>query len=141
MIGLNRSITNVNLFAERLRRTRTARGLSQTALAGACGLSQSAIANYESGSRRMAKDIFTLAEALDVNPIWLALGTGPQEPLPPPAETRTSYQLAESGPIHKLAPWPFAGISPDEYWSLSADARAIVENTLASLIKSLQKTG
>ncbi len=81
VIELNRSITNVNIFAERLRRTRTLRGLSQAALASACGVSQSAIANYENGSRKIAKNIFLLAEILNVNPIWLSQGTGPMEPL------------------------------------------------------------
>ncbi len=141
VIELNRSITNVNIFAERLRHTRTLRGLSQSALAGACGLSQSAIANYENGSRKTAKDIFRLAEILGVNPIWLAQGTGPMEPLAPPVQTQTSYHLAEARALQQLAPWPFPAISPDEYWSLPDEARAIVENTLASLIKSLRKTG
>lgn len=139
MIDINCSITIVNLFAERLRRTRVLRKLSQAALAQACGLSQSAIANYENGSRKMAKDIFRLAEALAVSPTWLALGTGPMEPIPKIGQqTRSSYLVNESPSLQGLALWPFSDTSPDDYWSLPADARAIVESTMSSLIKSLK---
>lgn len=128
----------MNLFAERLRRTRVLRKLSQAALAQACGLSQSAIANYENGSRKMAKDIFRLAEVLAVNPTWLALGTGPMEAIPKIGQqTHSSYLVNESSSPQQLALWPFPGISPDEYWSLPADVRAIIESTLSSLVKSL----
>src|SRR3546814_8331452 len=63
-IGNHRSITKVKTFATRLLRARHARGLSQKALARATGLSQSAIASYENGTRKSAKGIFKLAEAL-----------------------------------------------------------------------------
>lgn len=112
--------------------------MSQAALARACGLSQSAIANYENGSRKSAKDIFKLADVLDVNPIWLAQGSGPMDALP--KETQGSYALKEAAPAHRLAPWPFTDTSPETYWALPEEARAVVENTLSSLIKSLKKT-
>ncbi|NYT63913.1 helix-turn-helix transcriptional regulator [Alcaligenaceae bacterium] len=113
--------------------------LSQAALAQACGLSQSAIANYENGSRKTAKNIFQLAEVLGVNPTWLAQGTGPMEPIPRLEQQTPSPHLVNESPFPRsLAPWPFQGISPDEYWSLTEDSRAIIESTLASLIKSLQ---
>ena len=111
--------------------------MSQAALARACGLSQSAIANYENGSRKSAKDIFKLAEALDVNPIWLALGSGPLEALP--RETSTKHRVTDAVPAHRLARWPFSDTPPEVYWSLPDDERAVVESTLSSLIKSLRK--
>jgi transcriptional regulator with XRE-family HTH domain len=137
VIELNRSITFVNLFAERLRHIRALRGMSQSALARACGLSQSAIANYENGSRKSAKDIFKLSEALDVNPVWLALGTGPIEALPHAASA--VHRVTDAVPAHGLAPWPFSDTPPEVYWSLTDDERAVVETTLCSLIKSLGK--
>ncbi|MFC3866660.1 helix-turn-helix domain-containing protein [Alcaligenes aquatilis] len=39
-------------FSERLRHARQYRGLSQADLARLCGLTQSAISNYENGTRR-----------------------------------------------------------------------------------------
>lgn len=136
VIELNRSITFVNLFAQRLQHIRAARGLSQAALARACGLSQSAIANYENGSRKSAKDYFKLAEALDVNPVWLAQGNGPMDALP--KNQPSSYRLREAAPAHPLAPWPFTDTSPETYWALPEEARVVVESTLSSLIKSLK---
>ena len=137
MIELNRSITFVNLFAERLRYIRAQRGMSQAALARACGLSQSAIANYENGSRKSAKDVFRLAESLNVNPMWLALGEEPIEALS--IVKSPVYQLTDAAPAHRLAPWPFPDTPPEVYWSLSDGERAVVETTLSSLIKSLKK--
>jgi len=127
----------VNLFAERLRHIRAQRGMSQAALARACGLSQSAIANYENGSRKSAKDVFRLAEALNVNPMWLALGEGPVEALS--SVKSPVYRLTDAAPAHRLAPWPFADTPPEVYWSLSDGERAVVETTLSSLIESLKK--
>ncbi|WP_369406168.1 helix-turn-helix domain-containing protein [Pollutimonas nitritireducens] len=137
VIGLNRSITFVNLFADRLRYIRAERGMSQAALARACGLSQSAIANYENGSRKAAKDIFGLAEALDVSPVWLALGDGPIEALP--KVMSPVYRVTDAAPGHILAPWPFPDTPPDVYWSLSDRERAVVQTTLSSLIRSLKE--
>src|SRR3546814_1186413 len=74
------SITFVNEFADRLRHARQLRGLTQAALARACGLSQGAIANYEEKSRRTAKEIFKLADALRVSHVWLSRGFGLMEP-------------------------------------------------------------
>lgn len=126
-------------FAERLRKTRILRNLSQAALAKACGLSQSAIANYENGSRKGAKDYFSLAQALAVNPTWLATGSGPMEPLPETSPTQPLYLLGESTSPQSQTPWPLPGIPPDEFWALSDEDRAIIVTTIASLMKSLQK--
>lgn len=129
----------MNHFADRLRHARVQRKLSQAALARACGLSQGAIANYESKRREHAKDIFRLAEALSVNATWLARGTGPMEALPVVEQsTQTTYRLAEhSSPSHESR-WPFTRVTSVQYWSLPADERDVVEDTVVSLIHSLQ---
>ncbi|MGB3289931.1 MAG: helix-turn-helix transcriptional regulator [Burkholderiaceae bacterium] len=140
MIELNRSITNVNdQFADRLHRARNLRGLSQAALARACGLSQSAIANYENKTRQTAKGIFRLAEALQVNPAWLAQGIGPMEVADPADPTHSSYRVADATHAGQQGLWPFKHISPATYWSLPQEDRDIVEATLTSMIQSFQE--
>lgn len=138
VIELNRSITNVNQFADRLRHARKMRRLSQAALAAKCGLSQSAIANYETKNRQSAKDFFGLANALDVNALWLAHGIGPMEAVSLPAPI-PAYMLAESSPVQKLAPWPLPDISPDMYWTLPENERKFIQSTMTNLIMSLHQ--
>ncbi|UYO94243.1 helix-turn-helix domain-containing protein [Pollutimonas sp. M17] len=126
-------------FADRLRRARILRGMSQSALARACGLSQGAIANYENKTRQTAKGIFRLAEALRVNPAWLAQGIGPMETGQAEDATHSTYQLADPAQAGRQGLWPFTTISPDVYWALSHEDRSIVEATLASMIRSFQE--
>jgi transcriptional regulator with XRE-family HTH domain len=139
VIELHRSITNVNHFADRLRHARRLRGLSQVQLAKACGLSQGAIANYESKTRQSAKGIFQLAQALQVSAAWLSMGTGPMEIPDAPMGSQATYPVLETPVRHSTRQsWPFTNVSADEYWSLSVEERSIIENTLASLIRSLR---
>lgn len=128
----------MNHFADRLRRARNLRGMSQSALAKACGLSQGAIANYENKTRQTAKGIFQLAEALQVSPAWLAQGIGPMEAADPANAAHSTYRLSDAAHAAQHGLWPFKNISPDVYWSLSRKDRNIVEDTLASLIRSFQ---
>ncbi len=56
-------------IGRRLRRLREARGLSQQALAGRCGLSFQQIQKYENGSNRVpASRLAALCHALDLTP-------------------------------------------------------------------------
>ncbi|WP_353152196.1 helix-turn-helix domain-containing protein [Pollutimonas bauzanensis] len=121
-------------FAERLRSIRSKRNLSQATLARSCGLSQSAIANYENGTRKTTKDIFGMAEALAVNPMWLATGSGPMDPLPVNSDTPTAYHLNESSSSRPT--WPFSKISPEKYWTLTKEQREALENTALLMMKS-----
>jgi transcriptional regulator with XRE-family HTH domain len=139
VIGFDHSITIVSKFADRLRHARTLRGFTQASLAKACGLSQGAIANYETKNRQTAKGIFKLADVLGVSPLWLSQGVGPMEPAPmsaalPPLANPT---LAETGAGLRAGAWPFPGIPPDRFWSLPEHERKLIENTVASLIDSL----
>jgi transcriptional regulator with XRE-family HTH domain len=67
-------------FAERLRATREEKDpkMSQMALAELSGISQSTIANIESGRNQGSKHILALARALDVRAQWLEDETGPK---------------------------------------------------------------
>lgn len=147
VIELRDSITIVNTFAERLRLARAARRLTQAELASACGLSQSAIANYENGSRRSPKNVFPLAAALQVQALWLAEGKGEMqaalaygsENLSGATPRQDTSALVLSEHRQGWTPWPFQQVTPDTYWSLDAASRTLIENTVASLIDSLKK--
>ncbi|NLC36241.1 MAG: helix-turn-helix transcriptional regulator [Alcaligenaceae bacterium] len=130
MFEFTRSITIVNTFGTRLRYARTLRQLTQKELARLCGLSQGAIGNYETDSRRSPKDVFRIAEALNVEAAWLAMGTGSMEP----ATLRRIADTPSSG-----ASWPFPGIDPERIWALSAQQREILESTLAGMLSVLEK--
>uniref|UniRef100_UPI003341CAAE helix-turn-helix domain-containing protein n=1 Tax=Castellaniella defragrans TaxID=75697 RepID=UPI003341CAAE len=116
---------SVDTFAQRLSFARHTRGLSQAALARASGISQSAIASYENGTRKSTPKVFELAQALQVDPIWLGQGTGAMEPVP--------HTLGDVG-----GAWPFPGIAPRTYWALSAAERRAVEETVNAMIRSFR---
>ncbi|MBC3906232.1 XRE family transcriptional regulator [Undibacterium umbellatum] len=63
-------------LASRLLQARTKKGLSQEQLARLVGVSQSTIGNLEAGIRLTSRNITAIAEALDVDPRWLADGKG-----------------------------------------------------------------
>ena len=126
----------MNTFADRLRFARSLRQLTQAELARASGISQGAVANYESSTRRFPKAIFRLAAALKVSAQWLAEGVGPME-YEAPALAGSHTGLAEGQIKSPVLDWPFRDISPEIYWSLSESDRNLVENTIAGLIASL----
>ena len=68
-------------WAQRLVDARTARGLTQAALAEAFGQSQSVVSDYERGRSEPNIDGWgRLARVLGVSPAWLAFGIGTREP-------------------------------------------------------------
>ncbi|MEO6959442.1 MAG: helix-turn-helix domain-containing protein [Burkholderiaceae bacterium] len=128
----------MNNFAERLRYIRQLRKLTQAMLAKACGLSQGAVANYESGTRHSPREIFKLASALQVNALWLSRGRGSMEPnetLPDPS----NYHVADRLPAQQAGGWPFPSVPPAAYWALSHNDRALVENLVATLATAQQR--
>lgn len=138
VIRLSCPITRVKKLADRLRYARKLRGLSQKQLAIASGVSQSAIANYETQARRQPKFIFQLAEALAVNPLWLLNGQGAMEPVGSATLALPAYVLAEHPIDGTPVLWPFASVSPARYWALPPGRRKMVEKAFASLVASLQ---
>lgn len=109
--------------------------MSQSALAQACGLSQGAISNYENGTRRSAKEIFRIAQVLEVNPAWLSSGIGAMEPGP-----TVPYLLSEQSPEPRQpSGWPFDSIAASAFWSLDPEQRSIIETAVAGMIGSFQK--
>jgi SOS-response transcriptional repressor LexA len=66
-----------NTFGDRVRERREAHEMSQEQLAKASGVSQSTIAQIESGRNKGTKHILKLATAIGVRPEWLETGRGP----------------------------------------------------------------
>lgn len=79
-------------LAARISSRRKELGLSSTDLADLIGISLPAVLKWETGATANLKHdhLFTLADALNVNPRWLALGTGPKIASP----AREAYRQA-----------------------------------------------
>lgn len=117
-------------FAERLLYIRNKRGYTQKKLAMLCGLSQSTIASYESGTRLYTRNLLKLARVLGVMPLWLETGRGPITPA----------ALSEPGKDYHNSYWPFSNIAQDEYEQLNDQQQTLVENVVRTLISSLSNT-
>ena len=117
----------MNTFAQRLRYTRTQRGFTQEKLALLSGLSQSAIASYESGLRHQTRNLLCLAKALNVNPLWLEQGLGPM-----------NLTVQE---IHKNynPSWPFTQISLEDFNALTTQDQRLIENVILSVMDHLKE--
>lgn len=110
----------MDTFAERLKHARDQKGISQEALAAACGWkTRTRITNYEKDQEPENLDaIERLAAALDVSPAWLAFGESPGERLS--AEEKNLLKLfrktddARRGAVRVLLD-PHHGVTaPDE---------------------------
>lgn len=133
------SITFVKTFADRLRETRQQKDISQEELAKACGIAQSTVGNYETLARKKPSGpvLIRMARTLGVTAEWLMEG----DPAPRIYlyEHPTSSQLRDEAVAGEKPYWPFSRIAPHDYWSLSQRERDLVENAVASLIKSLNR--
>lgn len=78
----------MSTFGERVRDARRERMLSQQELAEIVGTSQSLIAGIERGQYSQSRRVFELAQALGVDPAWLANGSG-EDPIAGLATERT----------------------------------------------------
>ena len=65
-------------FGKRLRDARSAAGLTQQQLGDACGVTDGAVSAWENGVTAgiIAETLFSVADALRVDPRWLATGEG-----------------------------------------------------------------
>lgn len=138
----------MKLLSDRIRFLRKKYGLSQQQLAQAIGVSQSAIAHYESNTRLNPKKILEIAEVFNVNPHWLAQGKGaPGNALYTNATNALQLQTHDSaiGCVTKdtyqnnSASWPFKRLSSDRYWKLSEEERLVIEETALSLTSSFEQ--
>jgi transcriptional regulator with XRE-family HTH domain len=135
----------VKKFSDRLRHVRLLRGHTQAELARLAGLSQSAVASYESGERKSSRALFKLAAALRVEAQWLETGKGPMERAADVYGVGTGaagqrYALMEDGAQgafgggRRDSDWPFPNISRARYESLSARDKRHLENMAAAFI-------
>ncbi|ARP88049.1 helix-turn-helix domain-containing protein [Bordetella genomosp. 9] len=130
-------------FSDRLRHVRALRGYTQAELARLAGLSQSAVASYESGERKSSRGLFKLAAALGVDAQWLDTGKGPMESASDVyggGAAPHRYTLMEEG-LHgafasarKDADWPFANIPRARYEALTPRDKRHLENMMAAFV-------
>lgn len=152
----------MDTFADRLRYARQKRKFSQNALARASGLSQGAISSYETGNRKSAKEIFRLAQVLEVSAAWLSEGTAPMDPdahrasgtrdASPSADITSvrhnrqpadmsgivARTLREASPVANSDAWPFQELQESDYWSLSENERRLIDRVAATMAKTLR---
>lgn len=133
MFGFASTICCVKHFSERLRHARQYRGLSQADLARLCGLTQSAISNYENGTRRGPREILELSRALNVSAVWLHKGVGKME------FRDDGYTLAEPQDGPPIVSWPFRLFSVDEVVALADSERELLDRTLRHLLDGMKK--
>lgn len=108
-------------FGERLFAARTRKGMSQEDAANAVGMAQS---TYAEAERTASGSTFTvqLAALFDVDPMWLAVGTG-----------------SMSGSSARQPAWPFSRMTSDDWSELDAYERAVVEQTAIEKIAALRE--
>lgn len=123
-------------FAERLLSAREAAGLTQVELATRAKVSPGSIGNYESGFRRNARELLSIAAALGVNAVWLKTGKGLCNPEVPTASAQQlSYADARlSSPViawgvlkMKTLPEAFKVAAPDDSMSPRVKMGQLVE--------------
>lgn len=117
------------------------------------GLSQSAVASYETGERRSTRALLKLATVLKVEPQWLDTGKGAMERPADgysPAASSSRYFTIDHGPgavAQKPLPadsrktageWPFQGITRNRYETLTVRDKRHAEHILAAFIEACQ---
>lgn len=127
----------MNTFSNRLKHARQLLGYTQLELARASGLSQSAIASYESGNRHSSRSLRPLASALKVSFDWLDTGKG--EIAGPNAYALPVSTLREPGQAVHYPPalaWPFKNFTTAQYAALSPQQKQLVEALILTVIQS-----
>ncbi|WP_094804569.1 helix-turn-helix domain-containing protein [Bordetella genomosp. 5] len=126
----------MNTFSDRLKHARRVRGYTQHQLSRVSGVSQSAIASYESGQRRFSRSAQQLAHALKIDPVWLDTGTGSMTPVVP--QTTTTLREPSSDVASDIHPWPFSGMTAAEYHALSAEQQRLIDSVLRTMLREFQ---
>jgi len=107
--------------------------MTQGELAHAAGISQSAIASYESRQRLHSRATFRLAAVLKVDALWLQTGRGTMLPVAQVAASDLDKNM-----LREALPdsWPFPGIRPSLIEALSSSHRRLLENTVLGYVNS-----
>lgn len=106
-------------YGARLRVCRRAAGLTQSELAAKLDLTRSSIANIEAGRQRsLLDDVARYAEALGVDPAWLAFGRvtidGPPLPKPRTVASADLVKLSEDMQVLAVRVMKLAAIADAE---------------------------
>jgi transcriptional regulator with XRE-family HTH domain len=89
----------MNTIGTRLRATRTARGVSQKAVADSAGVTNAAVSKWESNGGEAISAVVALrvAEYLNINPFWLIFGTGePTDKIEMPEISKSAQKMART---------------------------------------------
>ncbi|MBB2999673.1 phage repressor protein C with HTH and peptisase S24 domain [Paraburkholderia tropica] len=119
-------MSDLSSLGERLREARTTAGMSQTELAELSGVSQSTIANIESGRNEGSKHIVKIAEVLNTNVQWLVAGTRPRMAYETPSEQGVRVKDAPSAP-HRDVDGPVLPPTNTDTWMARSEVRAGVD--------------
>lgn len=101
------------MLKDRLKKARTARGLSQTELAKRINVSQVAIQRLEAGDVKSTTFLVELATALEVSPNWLLHGI-----LPSSVDQKTVVQNLPLITMQDVIPYLQDGTLPTDYRSV-----------------------
>jgi transcriptional regulator with XRE-family HTH domain len=114
-------------------------------LARLAGLSQSAVASYESGERQSSRGLLKLAATLGVEAQWLDTGKGPMERAEDgyaitPASSRYAVMEetahGEFGEARKSGEWPFASIARSRYDGLTGRDKRHLETMVGAFVEA-----
>jgi len=132
-------------FSDRLRHIRLQRRYTQAELAQRAGLSQSAVASYESGERQSSRAIFKLATALGIEAQWLNTGKGPiastkelSQNITRPSFRETPGDLSSSCLSTPANKWPFFCIPHSHYENLTPHNKQLLEKLVKIFIEACQ---
>jgi len=124
----------VNTFSDRLRYARAMKHMTQSELARAAGVSQSAIASYESQHRHSSRATFRLAAILKVDPLWLHTGKGSM--LPTPASDTGPPARAPVMREPEMHMWPWRTVSPSQFDALKPPHKRLLEATVGAFVQA-----
>lgn len=115
---------SMTTFGQRLRAARIRRGWTQSELAKASGLTQSAIGNYESGHRAGPNGaaLVDLATALGISPEWLQRGAAAK------SDDKVTVTIDH--------PWPFASVKFEDYQALTRTEKDILDAMVNTFVCS-----
>ena len=127
----------MNTFSDRLKHARKTLGYTQQALARVSGVSQSAIASYESGNRHTSRSLRALANALRVSLDWLDTGKGEMAIADTYASATSSLKESDYATNYpQISAWPFKTFTMAQYLVLSAQQRQLAEDLILTLIQA-----
>lgn len=128
------NLLTMTTFAERVRAAMEEAGHTQSSLARAVGLTRASISFWLNGQTKeiTGDNLLKAASALNVSPVWLAVGRGPMK------DTSPASQPDAAMPREGLAvknSWPFP-VSREDYEALSERDRAILNELMATFVSS-----